>query len=392
VKFHLLIFLNSDIINGKNVYNLPSMPYHKHRQKKISALDDRIIINVCGDRYETHRTTLELYPDSLLGNAKERKYYYDKIRKEYFFDRHRACFEAILYYYQSHGRLRRPDYVPLDIFLEEVTFFQLGQEALNQIRKDENVKEVKKIRLPKNRIRRVIWATMEYPDYSLIAKAVNIISLLMILISTIVMAVETLPQYDDLDDLTCEKVFNTTSNISYTNNDTDPNSSQKQYTCLLYFTSPFFLIQVICVGFFTIELFLRILTTPSLFDFVKDLMNWIDVIAVIPFYITIVISLSNHQNDVNSNAYVGLRLLRILRLARVFKFFRVFKSVKSLHVLATTIRESLLDFLIMIIILTLLGFLFGAVAYYAETDSNPQAFDSIFKATYWGIISVTAVG
>jgi len=206
------------------------------------------------------------------------------------------------------------------------------------------------------------------------------------------MAVETLPQYDDLDDLTCEKVFNTTSNISYTNNDTDPNSSQKQYTCLLYFTSPFFLIQVICVGFFTIELFLRILTTPSLFNFVKDLMNWIDVIAVIPFYITIAISLSGHQNDVNSNTYVGLRLLRILRLARVFKFCRVFKNVKSLRVLATTIRQSLLDFLIMILILTLLAFLFGAAAYYAENDLNPQAFDSILKATYWGIITITAVG
>ena len=85
------------------------MHSHKHRQKKISLLDDRIIINVCGDRYETHRTTLELYPDTLLGNDKRRKYYYDKIRKEYFFDRHRACFEAILYYYQSHGRLRRPE-------------------------------------------------------------------------------------------------------------------------------------------------------------------------------------------------------------------------------------------------------------------------------------------
>jgi hypothetical protein len=368
------------------------MHSHKHRQKKISVLDDRIIINVCGDRYETHRTTLELYPDSLLGNAKRRKYYYDKIRKEYFFDRHRACFEAILYYYQSNGRLRRPDYVPLDIFLEEVTFFQLGQEALNQIRKDENVKEVKKIRLPKNRIRRVIWATMEYPDYSLMAKIVSIISLLIIIISTIVMAVGTLTQFENSDGLVCEKIFITTWNISYTNNDTDGNSSEEQYTCRWYFTSPFFLIQVICVGFFTIELFLRILTTPSLFDFVKDPMNWIDLTAVIPFYITLAIRFTGPQNDINSNTYIGLGLLRILRLARVFKFFRVFKNVKSLRVLATTIRQSLLDFFIMILILTLLAFLFGAAAYYAENASNPHAYDSIFQATYWGIITITAVG
>lgn len=44
--------------------------------------------------------------------------YYDSKRNEYFFDRCRIAFEAILYYYQSRGRLRRPGNVPLDIFVE----------------------------------------------------------------------------------------------------------------------------------------------------------------------------------------------------------------------------------------------------------------------------------
>ena len=73
-------------------------------------------------------------------------------------------------------------------------------------------------------------------------------------------------------------------------------------------------------------------------------------------------------------------------------FFEYLKISNHYVCLATTIRQSLLDFFIMIIILTLLGFLFGAAAYYAENDSNGQAFDSIFKATYWGIITITSVG
>ncbi|CAF1080970.1 unnamed protein product [Rotaria sordida] len=88
------------------------------------------------------------------GNVKRRKYYYDNILNEYFFDRHRGCFEAILYYYQSKGRLRRPNLVPLDTFLEEIIFFDLGQDALAQVRKDENLKEVEKTQLPRNRCRR----------------------------------------------------------------------------------------------------------------------------------------------------------------------------------------------------------------------------------------------
>ncbi|CAF3627655.1 unnamed protein product [Rotaria sordida] len=118
------------------------------------SLQNRIIINISGVRFETFKSTLEVYPNTLLGNPKRRKYYYDNVLEEYFFDRHRGCFEAILYYYQSKGRLRRPNSVPLDTFLEEIIFFDLGQDALAQVRKDENLKEVEKAQLPRNRCRR----------------------------------------------------------------------------------------------------------------------------------------------------------------------------------------------------------------------------------------------
>ncbi|CAF3086325.1 unnamed protein product, partial [Rotaria sp. Silwood2] len=176
------------------------------------------------------------------------------------------------------------------------------------------------------------------------------------------------------------------------NNGTNQNSSQPSYVCALYFASPFFVIQAICIGFFTIEFFVRILTAPSLLNFIKTLMNWIDLIAIIPFYITLAIRLAGRRNDMNSLIYFNLRFLTIFRLARIFKFYRVFKSMKSFRVLSTAIAESLLDFLIMIIILSVFGFLFGTVAYYAEDHSNGQPFDSIFKATYWGIITITSVG
>ncbi|CAF3816222.1 unnamed protein product [Rotaria sordida] len=377
------------VINVQN-FNTRLTDFQKQQEKNKN---DRIIINVCGQRYETWRTTLELYPDTLLGNEKKRKYYYDKNRKEYFFDRHRGCFEAILYYYQSHGRLRRPEYIPLDIFIEEVTFFQLGEQALNQIRKDENIKEVKKVLLPKHPIRRYLWIIMEYPHYSKIAKIVNILSLAVIIISTVTLSIETLPQYADVDDLNCEKDHNITlTTTSHVNNGADQNSTQPSYVCSSYFASPFFIIQAICIGFFTIEFLVRILSTPSLVNFIKSLMNWIDLMAIIPFFITLAIRLANRHNQMNSRIYVNLRFLTILRVARIFKFYRVFNSMKSFRVLSTAITESLLDFLIMTIILSVFGFLFGTVAYYVENHANSQAFDSIFKAAYWGTITITSVG
>ena len=79
-------------------------------------------------------------PDTVLGNPERRKEYYDPENNEYFFDRHRESFPAILYFYQSDGIMgksgkienvqvkvfsERPKWIPLDIFIEEIIFFGL---------------------------------------------------------------------------------------------------------------------------------------------------------------------------------------------------------------------------------------------------------------------------
>ncbi|KFM58916.1 Potassium voltage-gated channel protein Shaker, partial [Stegodyphus mimosarum] len=73
---------------------------------------ERVVINVSGLRFETQLRTLNQFPDSLLGDPGRRIRYFDPLRNEYFFDRNRPSFDAILYYYQSGGRLRRPVNVP----------------------------------------------------------------------------------------------------------------------------------------------------------------------------------------------------------------------------------------------------------------------------------------
>ena len=87
-----------------------------------------------GLRYETQIRTLNQFPDTLLGDPSRRIRYFDPVRNEYYFDRHRNCFEAIIYYYQSGGRLRRPVNVPLDVFSEEIQFYELGEYAITKFR------------------------------------------------------------------------------------------------------------------------------------------------------------------------------------------------------------------------------------------------------------------
>ncbi|CAF0941967.1 unnamed protein product [Didymodactylos carnosus] len=357
-------------------------------KRVLGEEQDKITINVSGERFQTHRTTLELYPNTLLGNKKKCRPFFDKAHKEYFFDRHRASFHAILYYYQSQGRLRRPPSVPLDTFLEEVTFFELDSEALQQVRDHENVKEAPKLPLPKNRCRRYLWANMEYPQYSTTAKVINFLSMLVIVLSCIALAIETLPKYNGYYDNMCEHVFELSKNESISINKT----VKTDRLCAPSFYNPFFVIQTFCIISFTTEFIVRLMSTPRYLNYIKDLMNWIDVLAIIPYYITLGIMLAGKQDDINANTYGGLKFLRLLRFVRIFKLYRVFRIFKTFRILASAFKESLPDFFIMMIILTFLGFLFGAGAYFAEQNSNGVQFDSIPKATYWGIITVTSTG
>ncbi len=268
----------------------------------------------------------------------------------------------------------------MDTFLEEITFFELGAEALHQVREVENVKAVKHKLLPKNIWRRCIWFYFEYPQHSNIARAINLISMFFTILSCVTLAIESLPQYTNYSDDICKLEANLSLNATYVPR------------CPALFTSPFFIIQTICVIYFTIEFLLRFSSTPSYRRFIFSFFNWVDLSAIIPYFVFLGIQVINKDIGLNTNAILCIRILRILRFARLFKIYLVFQRLKSLRVLSATIKESLLDFAVFIIILTLLAFLFGATTYFAEQQANGEVFDSIPKSIYWGIITITGVG
>ena len=100
---------------------------NQNRPAKGAEPLDKVIINVSGLRFETRSSTLQRYPNTLLGDKQRRAYYFDCMNNEYFFERHRSSFEAVLYFYQSGGRLTRPEHISAEIFLEEIKFFDLGK-------------------------------------------------------------------------------------------------------------------------------------------------------------------------------------------------------------------------------------------------------------------------
>lgn len=159
------------------------------------ALTERLAINVSGMRYETQLRTLAQFPDSLLGDPRRRLRYFDPLRNELFLDRSRVCFDAILYFYQSGGRLRRPANVPLDVFMEELRFYELGEEIVARFKEDEGFPKEVPNPLPDNELQRKLWMLFEHPESSGSARIIAIISVMVIVVSILIFCLETLPDF-----------------------------------------------------------------------------------------------------------------------------------------------------------------------------------------------------
>lgn len=326
--------------------------------------DDRVVINVSGMIFETRQTTLSRFPDTLLGNEEKRRKFYNPEFHEYFFNRNRSAFEAILYYYQSPGRLKRPDEVPMCIFQEEVEFFELGDEILSDIRlkegylgMDEDAKEQ-----PENKLQRKIWELFDQPDTSTAASCLAVFSVAVIVLAITVSIAETVPTIKDKK--------------SYTNS-TDAAEED------VWSEDPWFLLELTFNAWFTIEYLVRLFTSPNKCHFFTSILNFIDLIAIAPFYITLLLD--------NAEAS-SVAALRILRVVRVFRIFKLSRYSKSLQIIGYCVLESFRELGLLILCLFLSVVVTSSLLYYIETGNPDTHFISV-PATFWfSLQTITTIG
>ena len=82
------------------------------------------------------------------------------------------------------------------MFVEEIKFFELGDVAFDKLKQDEGFEpdEVEKP-LPENELQRKLWLLFEYPESSIAARYVAIVSVLVIILSIVIFCLETMPQF-----------------------------------------------------------------------------------------------------------------------------------------------------------------------------------------------------
>jgi len=136
-------------------------------------------------------------------------------------------------------------------------------------------------------------------------------------------------------------------------------------------------IEVVTVIVFTIEYLLRLLVAENRLRFVFSFFGLVDLVAILPFYISTGVDLRS------------IRVLRFIRVFRALKFARYSKAVRLYGRAFSMIKDELLLFFTVALLL----FYVSAVGiYYFERDAQPEAFASVFHGMWWAVTSLTTVG
>ncbi|MFQ3578789.1 MAG: ion transporter [Bacteroidales bacterium] len=163
---------------------------------------------------------------------------------------------------------------------------------------------------------------------------------------------------------------------------------QSEQTIYSKYKTYFDFIEYISVIIFTIEYIIRvwiITENPKYQHPVKGRLRYmkstyaiIDLLAILPFYITIL--------------HLDTRILRILWLLRLFRLAKIVRYIHAIRVIEKVIKEKIEQLVVSMVFIFFLLLFASSAMYYIEGSIQPKEFGSIPKAMWWGVETLTTVG
>ncbi|CAM3998958.1 ion transporter [Flavobacterium weaverense] len=136
-------------------------------------------------------------------------------------------------------------------------------------------------------------------------------------------------------------------------------------------------IELISIIIFSIEYLLRIYVAEKPLKYIFSFYGIVDILSILPFYLSATFNLK------------ALRAFRIFRIFRAFKLVRYNKALNRFSVAFTFIKEELILFFMITLILV---FLTSSGIYFFENEAQPDVFSSLFHSLWWSIVTLTTVG
>jgi voltage-gated potassium channel len=107
-------------------------------------------------------------------------------------------------------------------------------------------------------------------------------------------------------------------------------------------------------------------------------MALIDLAAFLPFYLSFI--------------HADLRFLRTLRLFSIFRLLKLTRYFESLQLLIRVVRSRAAELWITLGVMGILLVLAASLIYYAEHDTQPDAYPDIPSSMWWSVVTLTTVG
>ena len=132
---------------------------------------------------------------------------------------------------------------------------------------------------------------------------------------------------------------------------------------------------------FTVEYLARLICIGQPLRYVFSFYGVVDLLAVIPTYLSVFIS--------GSQSLLVIRTLRLVRIFRVFKLSRYLTEARALVDALRATRARITVFLVVVLALVII---IGSAMYMIEGTLPGSGFTSIPRSVYWAIVTMTTVG
>ena len=142
-------------------------------------------------------------------------------------------------------------------------------------------------------------------------------------------------------------------------------------------------LEIAVVGVFIIEYALRLYGAPDRGKHLKDAYSMIDLAAILPTLILMVLPASFFVYDI--------RFIQILRVLAVFRIFRFLRFVSNGRMLFGTISQGKINIAQLVFSVVIFFFVYSGIFYFVESPLNPKV-NNFGDAFYFIVVAVSTVG